>query len=208
MSNARQPSHLQLEQWRDIIQEASELGVFGFVLAGGEPFLMPGLLDLCKQFKNNFFIIISNGTAISDRNFKELSKLANVAVIVSIEGSQQMTDQRRGEGVYERVMDCINKFNKLGVINGISVTITRNNFRFWMNPANIDKLIKSGVRIGAFLEYIPTNPFEGGDHGLMLTDDERALFRARILEYRAAKPIYVAHSPGDEPVPGIEPGHA
>ncbi|UCH87983.1 MAG: hypothetical protein JSV49_06855, partial [Thermoplasmata archaeon] len=36
------------------------------------------------------------------------------------------------------------------------------------------------------------------DHELMLTAEERAEFRAKILSYRKAKPIYIVHSPGDE----------
>ena len=196
--NGHKPYQLGHGQWRDIIAEASELGVFGFVMVGGEPFLMPGLLDLCREFKNRFFIIITNGTAISKENYKALSKLANVAVIVSIEGSPEMTDARRGAGVYVRAMDTLTRLNKLGVVNGVSVTITRVNFRYWMNEDNIDDLVHNGVRIGAFLEYIPTRPEDPDDMGLMLEPDESAEFRARMLYYRSNKSIYIVHSPGDE----------
>ncbi|MHA2210222.1 MAG: radical SAM protein, partial [Candidatus Thorarchaeota archaeon] len=41
--NPPNTSQLDLERWRSIITEARELGVFGFILAGGEPFLYPGL---------------------------------------------------------------------------------------------------------------------------------------------------------------------
>jgi MoaA/NifB/PqqE/SkfB family radical SAM enzyme len=36
------------------------------------------------------------------------------------------------------------------------------------------------------------------DHELILTHEQRAQFRKRILEYRSKKPIYLVHSPGDE----------
>ncbi|MFX0040184.1 MAG: radical SAM protein, partial [Candidatus Heimdallarchaeota archaeon] len=42
---------LDLEQWTKIISEARELGVFAFIIAGGEPFLMPNLLKICEEFK-------------------------------------------------------------------------------------------------------------------------------------------------------------
>ena len=48
------------DQWHSIIHQACNLGVFGFVFAGGEPFLYDGLLDFCKEFKDRFFIIITN----------------------------------------------------------------------------------------------------------------------------------------------------
>ena len=61
-SNYRGDNSLDLNQWRKIIREASDLGIFGFVIAGGEPFLFPNLLELCREFKDRFFILLSNGT--------------------------------------------------------------------------------------------------------------------------------------------------
>ncbi len=51
---------LDLEQWIKIIKEASELGVFAFIIAGGEPFLMPNLLKISKQFKDRLFLMIGD----------------------------------------------------------------------------------------------------------------------------------------------------
>ena len=55
--------------WTRIISEAVELGVFGFFLAGGEPFLFPRLIDLCEEYKDRCFIIFTNGTAITGKRF-------------------------------------------------------------------------------------------------------------------------------------------
>jgi hypothetical protein len=62
-----------------------------------------------------------------------------------------------------------------------------------MNPSMIDFLIKKGVRIGFFLEYIPTK--HDITESLMLTEEERTAFRNQILNYRANKKIYLIHSP-------------
>jgi MoaA/NifB/PqqE/SkfB family radical SAM enzyme len=151
-------SSLARDQWRAIISEARELGVFSFVLAGGEPFMFPGLIELCQEFKDRIFIILTNGTALSEDDYKRLKRAPNIIVIVSIEGGLELTDSRRGKGIYNRALTCIDRLNKLGVINGISVTITQMNYRYWMDPKNLDQLIKDGIRIGAFLEYIPLSP--------------------------------------------------
>jgi MoaA/NifB/PqqE/SkfB family radical SAM enzyme len=194
---------LNIDQWRKIITEASELGVFGFIIAGGEPFLLPGLLDLCKEFKNRFFIILTNGTLINDDDYKKLKQYGNLAVIVSIEGGAEQTDTRRGRGVYEKAMNTSQHLNEIGVLNGISVTITKLNYMYWMNPENIDHLISQGIRIGVFIEYIPTTPIpknsnKNSDHSLILTPEERKTFREKMLQYRDTKQIYIVHSPGDE----------
>ncbi len=198
--NEKCKGNLNLDQWRRVIQEASNLGIFGFIIAGGEPFVFPGLLDLCEAFKNRIFVIFTNGTALKEADFARLKHLPNVVVIVSIEGNQEVTDQRRGHGVYEKVLHTIHRLNKLGVVSGISVTITRLNFEYWMNDASVDALIAQGIRFGFFIEYIPVSHLPGDL--LSLSGDERVAFRARVLEYRAQKSLYLVHSPGDEELVG------
>ncbi|UCE75240.1 MAG: radical SAM protein [Methanomassiliicoccales archaeon] len=220
-------AHLTINQWHDIISEASELGVFCFVIAGGEPFLFSGLIELCQEFKDRFFLILTNGTILNKEHYNRLKHLSNTAIIVSIEGGKELTDARRGQGVYEKAMGTVKQLNKRGILTGVSVTITRLNFSYWMNPHNIDNLIKQGTRLGVFIEYIPLayDPMaepgnlnqpvaycpgisepdsnnnewtEKNDMFLLLAREERARFRNQMLEYRDKKPIYIVHSPGDE----------
>ncbi|MFX1343754.1 MAG: radical SAM/SPASM domain-containing protein [Promethearchaeota archaeon] len=185
---------LNLEQWIEIIREASELGVFGFIIAGGEPFLMPNLLKISKEFKNRLFLIFTNGTILREKDYQKLKRQRNTIIIVSIEGDQELTNSRRGYGVYEKVISTINNLDEIGVMSGISVTINRNNFRFWMESENIDNLISKGVRLAFFLEYIPVE----NDKELMLTEEESFEFRKKVLNYRETKQIFLVHSPGDE----------
>lgn len=220
--NSRERKQLIKEQWRDIIGEARDLGVMGFVIAGGEPFLYPGLLEICEEFKDRLFVILTNGTNLTKEDYKRLKRLTNVAVIVSIEGGPELNDERRGDGVHEEAMRTLKQLNKIGILTGISTTITRINFRHWMDPKHLDAIISQDVRLGVFIEYIPLTPGltptpqsssqsvifrDSGDsigwdtkndHLLMLTEKERAEFRECILNYRETKPIYIIHSPGDE----------
>jgi MoaA/NifB/PqqE/SkfB family radical SAM enzyme len=206
--SSQQPkSHLSWEKWRSIIAEASELGVFGFVIAGGEPFLFSGLLDLCEEFKDRFFLIVTNGTALLEEDFDRLKRASNLIVIVSIEGDQKATDARRGAGVYKTATETLNRLNEMGVLTGISVTINTSNYEYWLDEKALDDLISQGIRLSVFIEYIPLTPADGqlhqsttigSDHDLILNAEERARFRSKILNYRRAKPIYIIHSPGDE----------
>jgi len=194
LCNNENSKSLDLKQWINIIQEASELGVFGFVIAGGEPFLMANLLEISEMFSDRLFLIVTNGTTLREQDFKRLKRLKNTVIIVSIEGDQNLTNLRRGSGVYQKVLSTLNKLNKIGVVSGISVTINRNNFKFWMEPKNIDDLISKGVRLALLLEYIPVD----NDIELMLTENESIEFRKMVLHYRETKQIFLIHSPGDE----------
>ncbi|NVM53428.1 MAG: radical SAM protein [Candidatus Helarchaeota archaeon] len=185
---------LDIEQWRKIIQEAKELGVFGFVIAGGEPFLMHDLLKLSEEFKDRLFIIFTNGTLLRDQEFRRLKRVRNTVVVVSIEGDQEMTNTRRGSGVYKSAINTIQKLSSNGIISGISATITRKNLSYWLDEKNIDDLIAKGIHLGFLLEYIPVE----NDTKLMLTEKENKEFRRAVLNYRETKQIFLIHSPGDE----------
>jgi MoaA/NifB/PqqE/SkfB family radical SAM enzyme len=206
-SNNINESGLSKEEWSKIITESSELGVFAYAIAGGEPFLFPNLLDICKEFNDHWFLIFTNGTSITDEDFKILKRTSNVAVIVSIEGDSNLTDSRRGQGVYDLAMKTLKRLGKSGVVTGIAVTVTKANYEYWMNPQKIDEMIKLGVRVGLFTEYIPSSPdpeimvdetSPNNDRELILGEEERTLFRSQILKYREKKRIYLMHSPGDE----------
>ncbi len=219
--NINNPSVQQLskEQWCSVFKQARELGVLGFVIAGGEPFMFPGLIDLCLEFKDRFFIIVTNGTYISDEDFTKLKKSRNICVVVSLEGDKKDTDLRRGEGVHDKATNTINRLIKAGILTGISATITKLNYEYWMQENSIDSLTKMGVKIAIFLEYVPNEATssnvigstcqdstkflskigaESSGCGLALTRDNQEAFRSRILRFRKNKSIYIIHSPGDE----------
>jgi len=186
------------------------------IIAGGEPFLFPELIELCGEFKNQTFVIFTNGTTLTKADYSLLKHSTNLAIIVSIEGSPEFTNKRRGIGVYEKALKTIKNLDQIGVPTGISATITQMNYRYWMNPENIDNLIKQNIRILFLIEYIPQTPLlqpkmestdcstkssldiTSSDHSLLLKSEERKEFRKQILKFRSTKPIFIIHSPGDE----------
>jgi MoaA/NifB/PqqE/SkfB family radical SAM enzyme len=204
---------LDIEHWRRIITEATSLGVFSFIIAGGEPFLQPGLVELCGEFKDRIFIIVTNGTTISWKDLRALKRSTNIIVLVSIEGGKELTDARRGMGVYDKVMTTVDGLWKVGTPFGVTITVTRRNYSYWMDPKHIDMMVKKGALVGVFIEYIPVGDCKGcspllsenpigwdleDDSELVLNCDERSAFRSRMLEYRETKPLYLINSPGDE----------
>ena len=205
VSCASSKPSLDWKQWYNIIHDAAEQGVFGFIIAGGEPFLFRGLLELCESFPDRFFIVLSNGTALTRNDYKRLRKTKNVAIIVSVEGNEETTDARRGIGVHKKALETLTQLKSIGVPTGISVTITNQNYDYWMQKENLDAFVSLGVVVGVFIEYIPvmaenlTGDTCGSyDKRLMLSPEERTEFREQVLEYRRENSLYIIHSPGDE----------
>ncbi len=100
---------MTLSDWNNVINQAKDLGVFAFLIAGGEPFLLENPLDLTFSHKDRVFAIFSNGTQINEERLKQLKSSSNTAVILSIEGDEELTDQRRGKGVHRRAMETLKK---------------------------------------------------------------------------------------------------
>ena len=119
LSNIKVKNNLSLNQWKEVVREARNLGVFGFIIAGGEPFMVPDILTLASTFKDRIFAFFTNGTAIMKKEFEELKKLHNVVIMASIEGDQNITNERRGQGVYQKVIDTLTNLKKHKIISGI-----------------------------------------------------------------------------------------
>jgi len=188
---------LDLNEWRRVVAEASSLGVMAFIVAGGEPFLLPGIVNLFREFPDRLFLVFTNGTAIKPSDYAALQKLSNVVVVVSLEGDRSLTDRRRGPGVFDRALACLDSLNAAAVLTGLSVTIDPANVDYWSQPANIDTLVAHSGPLVMFIEQIPE---AGCDSGVQLTPVQRERFRHTVLDYRDRQTggAFIIHSPADE----------
>ena len=66
---------------------------------------------------------------MDERYFDLFDKCRNLVPIMSIEGEQDVTDARRGKGIYDRLIRNMNELKRRGLIFGASVTVTTQNIR-------------------------------------------------------------------------------
>ena len=69
---------LSLDQWKKIIREANEIGVFCYFLAGGEPLMMNNLISLCKDFPKKYICSIHQWYINKQRNNKGSIKISKL----------------------------------------------------------------------------------------------------------------------------------
>src|SRR5690349_19893791 len=79
-----------------LIAEAKEMGNVFFGIVGGEPFMHPQLLDILAGHPDCYFQVFTNGHFITDEKAKRLRELGNVTPLISVEGNEIISDQRRG----------------------------------------------------------------------------------------------------------------
>jgi MoaA/NifB/PqqE/SkfB family radical SAM enzyme len=192
---ARKP--LGLDDWRRVISEAAETGVMGFVIAGGEPFMLPGIADLLREFSDRIFLVFTNGTALRDRDYETLKSCRNTAVVVSLEGDRELTDERRGHGVYESALRSLDRLHAAGVLTGLSITVGAANIDYWTDERKIDAMMDRSGPLAFFIEQIPTGE---GDGIVAIPEEKRLRFRETVLRYRSRETgaAYLVHSPADE----------
>jgi MoaA/NifB/PqqE/SkfB family radical SAM enzyme len=183
-------SDLPYDVCNRIVDEANDIGIYFFVITGGEPFYWEHLYDFLEKHNNSFFQIYTNGTFINDEVAEKLAKLGNAIPCLSVEGFKEETDERRGAGTWDKIMNAYDILKKHGVIYGFSVTATRQNNELVVSDEFIDLMVKKGIFVGWYFNYIPIG--KEPDLSLMPTPQQRDYRRKRILEIRKTKNITVA----------------
>src|SRR5438128_6096999 len=79
------------------IADAKEHGNSFFGILGGEPFMHPELLDLLAAHPDCYFQIFTNGQFITEKVAEKLRSLGNATPLISIEGREVTSDERRGK---------------------------------------------------------------------------------------------------------------
>jgi MoaA/NifB/PqqE/SkfB family radical SAM enzyme len=191
-SNGNELSDAKLWQ---IAAEARDLGVSFFVIAGGEPFLRPVLLDIMKEYPQILFLVFTNGTLIDDKMIIRFRQQKNVVPMISLEGNQHETDERRGDGTFEQLQQTMTQMNKLGIFFGLSLTLVRKNFSTITEEEFISTCAKLGCKFFLYLEYTPT---QQGTENWVLTDEQRSQVREKMQYYRSKFPALFIAVPWDE----------
>ena len=187
---------LTSEEWLRIFREADELGVSFIMLAGGEPMIRRDIIEAAGKMQNIIFPIFTNGTFIDKRYFELFDRCRNLIPIMSIEGEKEITDARRGKGVYDSLIRSMDEFKRRGLIFGASVTVTTQNIREVSSDAFLKKLSDRGCKAVVFVEFVPVTD---ESRELAPGDAERAYLRDEIERLRAEHPemVYISF-PGDE----------
>jgi len=140
---------------KGIVLQAMALGIPSVGIIGGEPLLLPNVLDLFKQCPSVGFYLVTNGTRVSPEFVSTLKELPNVITTFSIDGFEKTNDELRGEGVFAKIVNSMALMKQAGLAFGFSTTIHRKNLREVISEQYLDFMIERGCLFGAFLPYIP-----------------------------------------------------
>lgn len=181
--------NLSFDDIDNIIHQGKELGVYMYIYTGGEPLVRKkDLIRLCEKHDDCIFLCFTNATLIDEAFADEMLRVGNFIPAISLEGFEQATDDRRGNGVYKQVIKAIELLHKKKLIYGISSCYTSANFESITSEDYFDKLIELGVYFIWYFHYMPV----GNDASVELlpTPQQREETYKRIRHYRATKPLF------------------
>jgi MoaA/NifB/PqqE/SkfB family radical SAM enzyme len=188
-------NELPAETIAAFLSETETMGVFFYVITGGEPFMRPEMLELYKKYRHSLFLIVTNGTYINKTTAREIADSGNILPMLSIEGTPEQTDQRRGEGVYHNVTESMKLLRENNVLFGFSAVLTGQTASTLGSGAFVDKMIELGCAAGFYNDLIP---MDSADHLLLPEENQRQAFKRRLQRLRKEKPIVLVHLPDDE----------
>lgn len=181
---------IDLTAMNKLINEAKAAGNVFFGIVGGEPFMHPELFDIIEQHPDCYFQIFTNGQFITKEKAERLVKLGNVTPLISVEGNEIISDQRRGRSdVYNKTLKGIHNCLDAGVMTGVCTSLARTNIDHLLTEEWIDSLISMGVLYTWFHVYRPMGPDATPD--LCLTPEQQRKARQFVVDMRAKKPIVI-----------------
>ncbi len=181
--------NLTFEEIDDIIRQGKELGVYFYIYTGGEPLVRKDdLIRLCEKHSDCVFLSFTNGTLIDEAFADEMLRVGNFVPAISLEGFEEATDGRRGNGVYEKATAAMRILREKKLFYGISACYTSANFESITSEEFFDHLIEMGAYFIWYFHYMPV----GNDASpeLLPTPEQRIETCRRIRKYRAEKPLF------------------
>lgn len=181
--------NLTLEDLDSIVTQGKELGTHVYLFTGGEPLVRKAdLIKLCEMHPDCEFMSFTNGTLIDEEFCKEMLRVKNFIPAMSMEGSEETNDARRGEGTYKKMRHAMELLKAHKLPFGVSSCYTSLNCEAVSSEEYFDMLIESGAFFVWFFHYMPV----GNDASVELlpTPEQREKLARNIKAFRKTKDLF------------------
>lgn len=172
------------------ITDAKQHGNAFFGILGGEPFMHPELLDLLAAHPDFYFQLFTNGQFITEKVANRLRELGNATPLVSIEGREITSDERRGKkDVFNKTMRGLEQCLRARLLTGVATSVCQTNIDELLTEQWLRELINRGVHYVWYHTYRPVGPKMNAQ--LALRPDQLVRTRKFVVEMRAKMPIAI-----------------
>lgn len=181
--------NLSFDEIDSIITQGKELGVYLYIYTGGEPLVRKNdLIALCEKHSDCEFLSFTNATLIDEDFANEMLRVGNFIPAISIEGFEEATDGRRGNGTYQHVVRAMQLLKEKHLPFGLSCCYTSQNLDSISDDKFIDQMIEWGADFVWYFHYMPV----GNDAvpALLPNPEQRHKMYDRVRAIRREKAIF------------------
>ena len=146
--------------------------------------------DRCNKHHDCEFLCFTNATLIDEAFADEMLRVKNFVPAISVEGFEEATDSRRGEGVFQKVRHAMDILKAKKLPFGVSCCYTSANMESISSENFVDGLVAWGAKFAWYFHYMPV----GNDAApeLLPTPEQREELYHRVRDnYRHTKPIFL-----------------
>ncbi len=186
-------SSLTYDEMESIVSQGVGLGAHLYMFTGGEPLIRKDdILRLCSAHPDCAFLAYTNSTLIDDDFCIKMNEAGNLSLALSIEGSRETNDSRRGEGSYDKTIRAMRLLKKHKCLFGISVCYTSENLSTVTGDEFLDSMVKEGVKFALCFNYMPVGS-SARPELVPAPEQRRELYRRlRVLRNgKTGKPMFI-----------------
>ena len=181
------------EEMQSIVTQGKEMGTHFYMLTGGEPLIRKNdIIELARNNQDAGFVIYTNATLVDQKFCDDLKEVGNVALALSLEGTEESNDWRRGEGAYKRTIEAMDLLKENKCLFGVSICYTRKNIEFVTSDEFFDMIINKGAKYSLMFNYMPVG--HDADKELIPTPEQREYmynWLRKVRNSKTGKPIFV-----------------
>ncbi len=185
--------NLSLDDMQSVVTQGKEMGTHVYMYTGGEPLIKKKeIIKICEDNQDCVFLAYTNATLIDKQFCEDMKRVGNLSLALSIEGTEESNDSRRGEGSYERTIKAMDLLKENKCIFGISVCYTRANVDYVTSDEFLDLMVEKGVKFGFYFNYMPVG--HDADKELIPTPAQRKYMYywiRRVRNGKTGKPMFI-----------------
>lgn len=179
---------VELDVLKRVVDEAYEMGVFHYVLQGGEPTVDPERLKAILRMihpEETYINVVSNGWNMNRSRIQWLKDLHVDKITFSMDsGLEHEHNANRVDGAFERVVNAIDVVLAEGLLASVSTVVTHRSLYSEGFDAAYRFALQKGIRMDVQIA-MPVGKWDGCKDLLITKDDAHY-----IRELREKSPIW------------------
>jgi MoaA/NifB/PqqE/SkfB family radical SAM enzyme len=165
---------LSIQDLRNLSRQANELGIYQFILQGGEPLFWPDLDDVVNAInpKEFYMGLVTNASLLNKKKVAHLRNMGIDKIVISLDSYDvaEYEDNRNRSGLFNHTIDMLFEAKAAGLRVVINTVATKQNIR----EPQLLKLVEFAKKNG-FIIYVnfatPIGSWEGRFDLLLDQDD-------------------------------------